>query len=90
MKRGARALLAIALAAAASVASAQYVIEKWTVDGGGGRSQGGPYAVTGTIAQFEADALHPVLGGPYALTGGYWSAGTSAPTSQRIFRNGFE
>lgn len=50
---------------------AQYTLDWWTVDGGGGTSTGGVYSVTGTIGQPDAG---PVLsGGPFTLTGGFWS-----------------
>ncbi len=41
-----------------------------TIDGGGGRSTGGTYAIEGTIGQPDAGAM---TGGNYTLTGGYWS-----------------
>lgn len=46
-------------------------IDWWTVDGGGGTSTGGVYAVTGTIGQ--PDAGRTMTGGPFALTGGFWA-----------------
>lgn len=90
MKRLARTLLSIGVALTAGAASAQYVIEDWTVDAGGGRSQGGLYVMEATIGQPDADPLHPARGGPYALTGGYWRTGDAPPAGDRIFRNGFE
>ncbi len=51
--------------------SAQYALDWWTTDGGGGTSTGGVYAVTGTIGQADAG---PVLsGGNFTLAGGFWS-----------------
>jgi hypothetical protein len=49
---------------------ASYAISWWTVDGGGGASQGGPYALTGTIGQPDAGGM---AGGTFALRGGFWS-----------------
>jgi hypothetical protein len=42
-----------------------------TVDGGGGTSTGGVYAVIGTSAQPDSGTLS---GGTFALQGGFWSA----------------
>lgn len=41
----------------------------WTVDTGGGVSQGGPYSLNGTVGQADAAIL---TGGTYTLKGGYW------------------
>ena len=50
--------------------SAQYALDWWTADGGGGTSTGGVYSVTGTIGQADTG---PVLsGGPFTLVGGFW------------------
>jgi hypothetical protein len=54
-----------------SSASAQtYSIDWFTIDGGGGTSTGGVYAVNGTIGQLDAGAMS---GGNFSLTGGFWS-----------------
>jgi hypothetical protein len=71
-KRGAL-LCALVLApfGFAPVAFGQYSLDWRTVDGGGGTSTGGVYAVSGTIGQPDAG---PVLsGGNFTLTGGFWS-----------------
>lgn len=47
-----------------------FTIPWWTVDGGGGASQGGTYILTGTTGQPDAGNLS---GGSYALKGGFWS-----------------
>jgi hypothetical protein len=41
----------------------------WTVDGGGGQSSGGTFAVSGTAGQPDAGTL---TGGDFTLTGGFW------------------
>ncbi len=41
-----------------------------TVDGGGGSSSGGSYALSGTVGQ--TDAGGPLSGGSYTLNGGFW------------------
>jgi hypothetical protein len=53
-----------------STAYAQpYSIDWSTLDGGGGTSTGGVYAVSGTIGQPDAGTMS---GGPYTLSGGFW------------------
>lgn len=51
--------------------SAQYSIDWYTIDGGGGTSTGGVYSVSGTIGQHDASG--PMTGGSFSLTGGFWS-----------------
>jgi hypothetical protein len=51
-------------------AAAQYAIDWHTIDGGGGTSTGGVYAVSGTIGQHDAGG--PMTNGQYAVTGGFW------------------
>lgn len=50
--------------------SAQFSLDWWTADGGGGTSTGGVYSVTGTIGQPDAGTMS---GGNFTLTGGFWS-----------------
>ena len=50
-------------------ASAQYSIDWFTIDGGGGTSSGGVYSVSGTIGQLDAGTMS---GGNYTLDGGFW------------------
>ena len=50
----------------------QYEISWYTIDGGGGRSSGGSYALTGTIGQADADWSRA---GDYELLGGFWPGG---------------
>jgi hypothetical protein len=56
----------------ASSASGQYELSWYTIDGGGGRSTGGPYTLTGTIGQ--PDAAYS-KGGNFELLGGFWPGG---------------
>ncbi len=51
---------------------ADYSIEWYTIDGGGGTSTGGPYQLAGTIGQPDADYSG---GGQYELLGGFWVGG---------------
>ena len=50
----------------------QYDMSWHTIDGGGGASGGGQYALTGTIGQ--PDAAYSA-GGKYELLGGFWPGG---------------
>jgi hypothetical protein len=52
-------------------ATAQYSINRSTIDGGGGASTNGQYTVRGTIGQ--PDAGGPMTNGPYSITGGFWA-----------------
>ena len=68
------AFLALSLAVSVAVANTGilangFSIPWWTVDGGGGTSQGGTYTLSGSIGQSDAGSL---AGGNYALTGGFW------------------
>ncbi len=63
-------LLASVLVAARGTQADSFSILWWTVDGGGGASQGGPYALSGSIGQPDAGSA---AGGNYLLTGGFWS-----------------
>jgi len=56
-------------------ARAQYSIDWFTIDGGGGTSTGGVYTVTGTIGQ--PDAGGPMTNGQYSVTGGFWALPTA-------------
>ena len=50
-------------------ADAQYAIDWFTIDGGGGASSGGSFTLSGTIGQPDAGTLS---GGNYTLQGGFW------------------
>lgn len=71
--RGVASVMALtAVVCLTEVASAQFSISGFTVDGGGGRTTGGTYAVSGTIAQPDAGRLS---GGSYSVSGGFWGGG---------------
>ena len=53
-----------------NVAPAQYEMDWWTVDGGGGTLSNDNYSLSGTAGQAEAGAA--LEGGSYTLIGGYW------------------
>jgi hypothetical protein len=68
-------ILVVLLSTAVIYSSAQaqdYQISWYTIDGGGGASSGGPYALTGTIGQ--PDAAYSA-GSGYELLGGFWPGG---------------
>lgn len=58
--------------AGALPAHAQLAISRFTVDGGGGASSGGAFALSGTAGQPDA-GVH--TGGAFALSGGFWFGG---------------
>jgi len=49
----------------------------FTMDGGGDRSSGGGFELTGTVGQSDASAV-AMTGGNFDLTGGFW-AGVGGP-----------
>lgn len=64
------AILALMICFVGSQISAQnFSIDWFTVDGGGGTSTGGVFAVSGTIGQPDAGTMS---GGTYTLQGGFW------------------
>jgi hypothetical protein len=85
MKYAARFLaLAILLLLVSSVSAAtlapDYALSWWTVDGGGTtNSQGGGYALSGTIGQPDAGVL---TGNGYTLAGGFWGG---TPVEYRVY-----
>lgn len=48
----------------------EFSVDWFSIDGGGGSSTGGVYAVSGTIGQSDTAAMS---GGDYTLQGGFWS-----------------
>ena len=62
--------LATTLGSAALSAQAQYTIDTFAIDGGGGTSSGGKFTLSGTIGQPAAGTL---TGGSYVVQSGFWS-----------------
>jgi hypothetical protein len=60
----------VAIRAMAKPLADVFSISWWTVDNGGGVSQGGPYQINGTAGQPDAGNS---AGGTYNLSGGFWS-----------------
>ena len=56
-------------------AHAQFSIDWFTIDGGGGTNTGGFYSVSGTIGQPDAGA--PMTNDQYSVTGGFWALPTA-------------
>lgn len=73
----AKILLAGAAILVSHTLGAQYAIDWFTIDGGGGASTGGQYLVTGTIGQPDAGKLS---GGTFTLEGGFWPGVLVAPS----------
>jgi len=63
---------ALFLSVLCSPAFAQFSIDWFTIDGGGGTSTGGVYSVSGTVGQPDASA-QPMTGGNFSLIGGFWA-----------------
>ncbi len=63
-----------------ALAEGGYDLSRWTVDGGGGSSEGGGYTLIGTIGQ--PDAGPSLGGGGYTLAGGFWGVGAPAGGSE--------
>jgi hypothetical protein len=63
--------LQLAFVLAGCCASAQFAIDWFTIDGGGGTSSNNTYVVSGTIGQPDAGSL---TGGAYSVEGGFWPA----------------
>jgi hypothetical protein len=71
-------------------AFAAFEVASHTIDGGGGRSAGPTFVVTGSIGQPDAEPLQPSVSasGRFSATGGFWSVPKA--TMPRIFHDGFE
>jgi hypothetical protein len=63
------AALAAGLFLAGTAGAQNYAIDWFTIDGGGGTSTGGVFALSGTIGQPDAGQM---TNGPYSLAGGFW------------------
>ncbi len=74
------ALLALILVSVVLAAPQAFDLSWWTVDGGGGTSSGGEFALSGTIGQPEVG--YQMTGGDYSLAGGYWGGGALLAQNQ--------
>lgn len=62
-------VLFLLLWSGAALAGGGFAVPWWTVDGGGGLSQGGNFAVNGTVGQPDAGTQSSAQ---YTLYGGFW------------------
>jgi hypothetical protein len=74
-------ILLITTASLVVAQSGGYDLTWSTIDGGGGDSTGGGYALTGTIGQPDAGAA--IGGGGFTLVGGFWGQG--GPPEYRVY-----
>ena len=79
-------LVLLLTALAPSTARAQFSIDWYTIDGGGGTSSGGGFEVVGTIGQHDAGPAN--TGGSFQLVGGFWGAFTQGGCPADIDGNG--
>ena len=73
-----------------TIQGTSFTVDRYAINNGGGSASGGAFSVKGSIGQHDADPLQPSTGGVFAVTGGFFWAGTAAPLSPTIFGNGFE
>ncbi len=57
-----------------------FSLDWFTIDGGGGSSAGGAFAMDGTIGQ--PDAGGPLTGGEFSLSGGFWAGAGGGSTGR--------
>lgn len=79
-------VLVLALFSLAGLARGQideYTLNWWTVDGGGGSSNGNGYTLNGTLGQPDADTV--ATGGGYTLAGGFWHGGGAALAQMKVY-----
>jgi hypothetical protein len=68
-------LVLIVFVSGIALAAGSYDLSWWTVDGGGGTSNGNGYTLNGSLGQPDAGTL--ASGGEYTLTGGFWHGGVT-------------
>jgi hypothetical protein len=78
------------LAATDATGGSAFAVARWTIDGGGGRSSGGSYTLSASIAQPDAEPLHPATGAGYAIEGGFWPGVAQGVPTTVLFADGFE
>lgn len=74
------ALLALILVSVVLAAPQAFDLSWWTVDGGGGTSSSGDFALSGTIGQPDTSPL--MSGGDFTIVGGYWGGGALLAQNQ--------
>jgi hypothetical protein len=81
-------LLAIVPLVAYAQSGDEFNLVRSSSDGGGGRSFGGTFVITGTLGQ--ADAAARLQGGAFVLHPGLWVPVEPQNVPDFIFANGFE
>jgi hypothetical protein len=76
------ALLAVGAGTLWALTTAGFQLSWWTVDGGGGRSEGSGFVLSGTAGQPDAGLL---IGPGYTLGGGFWAGGALAPAGHAVY-----
>lgn len=64
-----KSIIAVSVLTCSVMTMADYSIDWYTIDGGGGTSTGGPYTLTGTIGQADAAVSSAA---EYVLSAGFW------------------
>lgn len=73
-------VLLVSFESAMVLAGESFNIAWWTMDGGGGLSQGDTFSVNGTIGQSDAGIM---VGEQYVLQSGFWIAAN--PSNSLLF-----
>jgi uncharacterized membrane protein len=73
-------LMTLILISVVLAAPQAFDLSRWTIDGGGGSSSGGNFALSGTIGQ--PDTSPQMSGGDFTIVGGYWGGGALLAQSQ--------
>lgn len=82
-------LAMLSATSSAGMVGGQFQISNSTIDGGGDRSTGGQFVLSGTPGQPDAD-LQSAAGGAFQISGGFWANGTAVPPISVIFKDSFE
>ena len=61
----------------------EFELDWYTIDGGGGTSQGDNYRVSGTIGQPEVSPL--MAGGGFTVVGGFWGEAKAISISAPVY-----
>lgn len=73
----------LAVGVIARAAPVDFSLSWWTVDGGGGRSEGAGFTLQGAAGQSDAGLMQ---GGGFKLAGGFWGgAGMVAPPARKLY-----
>jgi hypothetical protein len=75
-------LVTLILSGASNASPSVFDLPWWTVNGGGGFSQGGDYGLSYSIGQPDAGTLS---NGSYTLEGGFGLGGESPSLTERVF-----